>query len=229
MANIKKNLQSMFTGLLLGMSAADKQILKSMLNSDSTGTLTGTHQTQFAPSKFVQGLLKGEINEEYRVYFYKLLARADEIAMNTIDGATGKSQKQLLTEELELRGGKGIENIIPCKPIDCEDGKYYPVRTNGNIENISEQLYIRTVNNNGQKYLEFHVDIYNNKHIYENLKTRGSYLGELLNINQIEYDIVKFDEEQSTYIDVPQNYLVKYMDFYKSENPGYFVIKFIST
>lgn len=228
MKTIKNNLQSIFTGILLGMSSADKQILKSVLDSDSTGTLTGTHQTQFAPSKLLKGLLKGEINETYRLWFYKVLQRADEISMNTIDGATGKSQRQLLQEQMELRGGPGVENIIPCKPIDCEDGKYYPVRTNGNIENISEQLYIRTVNNNGQKYLEFHVDIYNNKHIYENLKTRGPYLGELLNINQIEYDIVKFDEELSTYVDVPCNYLVKYQDFYKSENPGFFVIKFIS-
>ena len=224
---IKKNLSSLFTGLMLSLSKGDKEILKSMLEKDSEAP-TATHQTQYAPSKFLQGMLKGEINEEYRIWFYRVLARADEITMATIDGATGKSQKQLLQEQMEIRGGKGIENIIPCRPIVCEDGNYYPVRTNGDIENISEQLYVKT-SNNKQKSFEFHINIYNNKHIYENLKSRGPYLGKLHEINQIEYDIVKFDEELSTYIDVPNNYLVKYIDFYKSENPGFFIIKFIST
>ena len=224
---IKKNLSSLFTGLMLSLSKGDKEILKSMLEKDSEAP-TATHQTQYAPSKFLQGMLKGEINEEYRIWFYRVLARADEITMDTIDGATGKSQKQLLQEQMEIRGGKGIENIIPCRQIVCEDGNYYPVRTNGDIENISEQLYVKT-SNNKQKSFEFHINIYNNKHIYENLKSRGPYLGKLHEINQIEYDIVKFDEELSTYIDVPNNYLVKYIDFYKSENPGFFIIKFIST
>src|SRR3990167_1920285 len=115
---IKKNLSSLFTGLMLSLSKGDKEILKSMLEKDSEAP-TATHQTQYAPSKFLQGMLKGEINEEYRIWFYRVLARADEITMDTIDGATGKSQKQLLQEQMEIRGGKGIENIIPCRPIVC--------------------------------------------------------------------------------------------------------------
>lgn len=229
---IQKTLRSAFTGLLLGLSSADKLILKNMLNDDPTGTLTATHATQYAPSKLLQGFQKGEINEEYRIWFYKVLAKADEIAMGIIDGATGKSQRELLNEEMEQRGGPGIENIIPCKPIKMNElgsnEYYYPVRTNGTVESISDQLYIRTINNNGQKVLEFHVDIHKYKNIYDNLKTRGPIVNELMKTTEIEYDIVKFDNELSTYVDIPCNYSVKYSDFCKSENSGFFIIKYLS-
>jgi hypothetical protein len=229
---LKKKIQSALSGLILGMSSADKQLLKSMLDDDPTGTMTATHNTQFAPSKLLVGFQKGELNEEYRQYFYRVLQRADEIAMETIDIATGKSHKQLLTEQMELRGGKGIENIIPCKPIISESlnsnrGPYYPIRTNGKVEAFSEQLYVRSLGKE-RKSLEFHIDIYTHKHIYENIKTRGNILNELRNTTQIEFDKVVFDHELATYIDKPCNYLVNYSDFYMSENPGYFIIKFIT-
>lgn len=229
---IQKSLKSAFAGLMMGLSSADKVILKDMLNSDSTGILTATHNTQYAPSKFLQGMLKGEINETYRIWFYKVLQRADEIAMNTIDVATGKSQRELLTEEFEQRGGPGIENIIPCKLIKIDglnsNEYYYPVRTNGTIESISDQLYIRNIKGNGQKYLEFHIDIHKYKNIYDNLMTRGPIVNELMKTTEIEYDMVKYDDELSTYVDVPCNYNVRYFDFCKSENTGYFIIKYIS-
>ncbi|PCI27301.1 hypothetical protein COB55_06035 [Candidatus Wolfebacteria bacterium] len=226
---LKKNVQSILSGIILGMSSADKNILKSMLDGEDSGTLQATHNTQYSPTKLLQGFQKGELQEQYREWFYRVLERADEIAMETVDIATGKSQRQLLTEELELRGGKGIENIIPCKPIVSDSADvYYPVRSNGKVESYSEQLYVRSLGGE-KKSLEFHVDVHSYKHVLENIKTRGNVLNDLRNTTQIEFDKVIFDNELTTYVDQPCNYLVNYSEFYMSENPGYFVIKFITT
>ena len=80
----------------------------------------------------------------------------------------------------------------------------------GILKNIRNS-YIRTVKiTDKNKFILIFPPF--NKDILENLKTRVTIFGGIIKYKPIEYDIVKFDEELSTYVDVPCNYL-KYMDF----------------
>ena len=218
MDEVKKKMVSLFTAFFMGLNDADKQILKSQLNTVDE-LQPGHHQTNIK-SPYLNGINQGKITEEQRQHFYKVLNLAEQKWRQS----KGFDDPEKMKVLLEKRGLVGILDSINCEPIDMgiKGGYYYPVRTNGNqfeIEKISENLLIYP------DEVRFRCPLYNNKRVFENIRGEGNVLMELINTTQVEWDKKEFDGISVKYIYNTYDYNISYKETIK-ENDSYFLVIF---
>lgn len=218
MSDIKKKMTSLFTAFLMGLSEADKQILRSELNNVDE-IQPGHHQTNIR-SPFLNGINQGKITEEQRQHFYKVLNLAEQ-KWRQSKGFDNPETMELI---LEKRGMVGVLQSISCAPIDMglQGGYYYPVRTNANefeIEKIAEHMLIYS------NEVKFKCPMFNNRRIYQNIIGEGNVLMELINTTIVEWDKKEFDNEQIKYVYNTYDYNISYKETIK-ENDDYFLVIF---
>lgn len=218
MDDVRKKMMGLITGFFMGLSEADKQILKSQLNTVDE-VQPGHHQMNIK-SSFLNGIHQGKITEEQRQHFYKVLHLAEQ-KWRTSKGFDDPEKMRLL---MEKRGMSGVLESISCEPIDMglSNEFYYPVRTNADqfeVEKIAENMLV--YNNE----IRFRCPMYNNRRIFENIKGEGNVLRELINTTQVEWDKKEFDNVGVKYVYNTYDYSITYKDTIK-ENDDYFLVIF---
>jgi hypothetical protein len=218
MDNVKKKMMGLITGFFLGLSEADKVILKSQLNNVDE-LQAGHHQTNIK-SPFLNGINQGKITEEQRQHFYKVLNLAEQ-KWRKSKGFDDPDKMQIL---MEKRGLSGVLETISCEPIDLglRGGFYYPVRSNGDnfeVEKVADNMLIY------DNEIKFGCLMHNNRRVFENIRGEGNVLTELQNTTQIEWDKKEFDNVEVKYVYNTYGYNVSYKNTIK-ENDYYFQIVF---
>lgn len=218
MDDVRKKMMGLVTAFFMGLNEADKQILKSQLNTVDE-LQPGHHQTNIR-SPFLNGINQGKITEEQRQHFYKVLHLAEQKWRKS----KGFDDPEKMGLIMEKRGMSGVLESISCEPIDLgfQGEFYYPVRTNADqfeIEKIAEHMLV--YNNE----IRFRCPMYNNRRIFENIKGEGNVLRELINTTQVEWDKKEFDNVGVKYVYNTYDYNISYKDTIK-ENDDYFLVVF---
>jgi hypothetical protein len=140
MDDVRKKMMSLVTAFFMGLNEADKQILKSQLNTVDE-VQPGHHQMNIK-SPFLNGINQGKITEEQRQHFYKVLHLAEQ-KWRSSKGFDDPEKMKLL---MEKRGMGGVLESISCEPIDMgfQGEFYYPVRTNADQFEIEKIVNIIT-------------------------------------------------------------------------------------
>lgn len=218
MDDVRKKMMGLVTAFFMGLNEADKQILKSQLNTVDE-VQPGHHQMNIK-SSFLNGIHQGKITEEQRQHFYKVLHLAEQ-KWRSSKGFDDPEKMRLL---MEKRGMGGVLESISCEPIDLglQNEFYYPVRTNADqfeIEKIAENMLV--YNNE----IRFRCPMFNNRRVFENIRGEGNVLRELMNTTQVEWDKKEFDSVGIKYTYNTYDYNISYKDTIK-ENDDYFLVVF---
>jgi hypothetical protein len=141
MDDVRRKMMGLITGFFMGLNEADKQILKSQLNTVDESQ-PGHHRMNIK-SSFLNGIHQGKVSEEQRQHFYKVLHLAEQ-KWRTSKGFDDPEKMRTL---MEKRGMIGVLESISCEPIDMglSNEFYYPVRTNADqfeIEKIAENMLV---------------------------------------------------------------------------------------
>lgn len=218
MDDVRKKMMGLFTAFFMGLNEADKQILKSQLNT--VDELQPGHHQMNIKSPFLNGIHQGKITEEQRQHFYRVLDLAEQ-KWRKSKGFDDPEKMKLI---LEKRGMSGVLESVSCEPIDMgiQEEFYYPVRTNADqfeIEKIAENMLIY------QNEIRFRCPMFNNRRVYENIKGEGNVLRELINTTQVEWDKKEFDNLSIRYVYNTYDYNISYKETIK-ENDDYFLVIF---
>ena len=218
MDDVRKKMMGLVTAFFMGLNEADKQILKSQLNTVDE-VQPGHHQMNIK-SSFLNGINQGKITEEQRQHFYKVLHLAEQ-KWRSSKGFDDPEKMKLL---MEKRGMGGVLESISCEPIDMgfQGEFYYPVRTNADqfeIEKIAENMLVY-----GNE-IRFRCPLFNNRRVFENIRGEGNVLRELINTTQVEWDKKEFDNVGVKYVYNTYDYNISYKNTIK-ENDDYFLVVF---
>ena len=220
------DIKSALVGLFMGMSKADKEILKSYLEDVPEASMNiGVHQEVLSRHSLLRGVQLGKINEQDLRHHYAILGRADEIWRD--------KYKEEFNSKLETLGDNvdkyPIDFIITNNKILLNEmiskEAYSPILVNRyvatriKIEDICDQVYVKNIGN-GERLIEFYCDMYEHKHLYKILKENDLTLENSTDIHSIILD------EKQSYKIICHGYSVKRFDK-MIENNGCFVLKFI--